>query len=90
MKSFIAKTNERLDAHGTTIKELRTYLRSLERQVGQIATILSERIPCTLPADTEKNLKETVNIMTLRSRQVIEDPTSIHKEDVPEKESGKM
>uniref|UniRef100_A0A1U7WA07 Uncharacterized protein LOC104226516 n=1 Tax=Nicotiana sylvestris TaxID=4096 RepID=A0A1U7WA07_NICSY len=59
MNSFITKTDEILDAHGATIKELGTGLRSLERRVRQIATILSERIPGTLPADTEKNPKET-------------------------------
>ncbi|XP_070055338.1 uncharacterized protein [Nicotiana tomentosiformis] len=58
-KSFIIKTDERLDAHGAAIKELGTGLRNLERQVGQIANILSERIPGTLSADTEKNSKET-------------------------------
>ncbi|XP_070049567.1 uncharacterized protein [Nicotiana tomentosiformis] len=45
MKSFIVKIYERLDAHGATIKELGTCLHNLERQVRQIATILSERIP---------------------------------------------
>ncbi|XP_070057274.1 uncharacterized protein [Nicotiana tomentosiformis] len=64
-------------------------LRSLEIQVGQIATILSERIPGTLPANTEKNSKETVNVVTLRSRQVLKYPTPIQKEVAPQKESGK-
>ncbi|XP_070050872.1 uncharacterized protein [Nicotiana tomentosiformis] len=63
MKSFIVKTNESLDAHGATIKELGTGLRNLEKQVGQISTILSERIQGTLPADTERNPKETVNVL---------------------------
>ncbi|XP_070039459.1 uncharacterized protein [Nicotiana tomentosiformis] len=89
MKSFIVKIDERLDAHGAAIKELGTGLRNLERQVGQIAIILSKRIPGTLPADTKKNPKETVNIVTLRSGQVLKDPTPIHKEVAPEKESGK-
>ncbi|XP_070043011.1 uncharacterized protein [Nicotiana tomentosiformis] len=44
MKSFNVKTNERLDAHGSAIKELGTGLRNLEKQVGQIAIVLSERI----------------------------------------------
>ncbi|XP_070044857.1 uncharacterized protein [Nicotiana tomentosiformis] len=83
------KTDERLDAHSAAIKELGTGLRNLERQVGQIVTILSERIPGTLSADTEKNPKETVNDVTLRSGQVLKDPTPIHKEVTPEKESGK-
>ncbi|XP_070050655.1 uncharacterized protein [Nicotiana tomentosiformis] len=89
MKSFIVKIDERLDAHGAAIKELGTCLQTLERQVGQIITILSVRIPGTLPADTEKNPKETVNAVTLRSGQVLKDPTPIHKEVAPEKESGK-
>ncbi|XP_019234398.1 PREDICTED: uncharacterized protein LOC109214889 [Nicotiana attenuata] len=67
MKSFIVNMDERLDAHGAAIKELGTSLRNLERQVGQIANILSERIPGTLPVDIEKNPKETINIVTLRS-----------------------
>ncbi|XP_019242062.1 PREDICTED: uncharacterized protein LOC109222114 [Nicotiana attenuata] len=89
MKSFIVKTNERLDVHGAAIKELGTSLRNLERQVGQIATVLSKRISGTLPADTEKNPKETVSVVTLRSGQVLKDPTPFHKEAAPEKESGK-
>ncbi|XP_019264298.1 PREDICTED: uncharacterized protein LOC109241924 [Nicotiana attenuata] len=60
MKSFIVTTDERLDSHGAAIKELGTCLRNLEKQVGQIATILFERIPGTLPADNEKNSKEAV------------------------------
>ncbi|XP_070036598.1 uncharacterized protein [Nicotiana tomentosiformis] len=88
MKSFIVKTDERLDAHGSVIKELGTGLRNLEKQVGQIAIVLSERIPGILPVDTERNPKETVNVVTLRSGQVLKDPTPIQKEVVLENESG--
>ncbi|XP_070045308.1 uncharacterized protein [Nicotiana tomentosiformis] len=87
MQSFIVKIDERLDAHGSSIKELGTGLRNLEKQVGQIAIVLSERIPGNLPADTERNPKETMNVMTLRSGQVLRDPTPVQKEVVPEKES---
>ncbi|XP_019241888.1 PREDICTED: uncharacterized protein LOC109221910 [Nicotiana attenuata] len=83
------QTYERLDAHGAAIKELGTGLRNLERQVGQIANILSERILGTLPADAEKNPKETVNVVTLRSGQVLKEPTPALKEVMPEKGSGK-
>ncbi|XP_070039089.1 uncharacterized protein [Nicotiana tomentosiformis] len=86
MKSFIVKTDKRLDAHGSAIKELGTGLRNLEKQLGQIATILSERIPGTLPADTERNTKEMVNVVTLRSGKVLKDPTPVQKEIVPKKE----
>ncbi|XP_070031831.1 uncharacterized protein [Nicotiana tomentosiformis] len=43
----------------------------------------------TLLADTEKNPKETVNVVTLRNGQVLKDPTPIRKKAAPEKESGK-
>nr|XP_009758281.1 PREDICTED: uncharacterized protein LOC104210993 [Nicotiana sylvestris] len=90
LKSFIIKKDERLDAHGAPIKELSTGLRNLEKQVGQIATILSERILGILHADTEKNPKETVNVVTLKSGQLLKDPTPVQKESVPEKESGEQ
>ncbi|XP_019265539.1 PREDICTED: uncharacterized protein LOC109243102 [Nicotiana attenuata] len=64
MESFIVKIDERLDAHGAAIKELRT-------------------------ADTDKNPKETVNVVTLRSEQVMKDSIPIHKEVALGKESGK-
>ncbi|XP_070046600.1 uncharacterized protein [Nicotiana tomentosiformis] len=86
MKSFIVKTDERLDAHGSAIKELGTGLRNLEKQVGQIATVLSEKILGTLPVDTEINPKEMINAVTLRNGQVLKDPTPFQKEVVPEKE----
>ncbi|XP_070050662.1 uncharacterized protein [Nicotiana tomentosiformis] len=90
MKSFIVKTDERLDAHGSAIKELGTSLRSLEKKVGQIATVHYERILGTLPADTERNPKEMVYAVTLRRGQVLKDPILVQKENVHEKESGEQ
>ncbi|XP_070053992.1 uncharacterized protein [Nicotiana tomentosiformis] len=90
MKSFIVKTYERLDAHGSAMKEPVTSLRNLEKRVGKIATILFERIPGILPADTERNPKETVNVVTLRSGQVVKEPTPVQKEVLPKKESGEQ
>ncbi|XP_070045462.1 uncharacterized protein [Nicotiana tomentosiformis] len=90
MKAFIIKTDERLDAHGAAIKELGTEFRNLERQVGQIATIRSKRVPGTLPGDTERNPKETVNVVTLRSGQTLKDPALIQKDMIPEKENGEQ
>ncbi|XP_070045168.1 uncharacterized protein [Nicotiana tomentosiformis] len=86
MKSFIVKKDERLDAHGSSIKEHGTGLRNLEKQVGQIAMVFSERILGTLPADTERNPKEIINFVTLRSGQVLKDPAPVQKDSVPEKE----
>ncbi|XP_070036824.1 uncharacterized protein [Nicotiana tomentosiformis] len=90
MKSFIVKTDERLDAHGLAIKELGSGLRNLEKQVGQIASVLSERILGTLPADTERNPKETVNVVTLRSGKIVKYPIPAQKKNVPEKENGEQ
>ncbi|XP_070041403.1 uncharacterized protein [Nicotiana tomentosiformis] len=89
MKSIIVKKDERLDAHDA-IKELGTGLRNLEKQVGQIIIVLSEKIPGTLPADTERNPKETVNVVTLRSGQVLKHPTPVQNERVPKKEIGEQ
>ncbi|XP_070036691.1 uncharacterized protein [Nicotiana tomentosiformis] len=56
------ETVERLDAHGEAIKELGTSLRNMERQVGHIEKILFETVLGTLPTDTKKNPKETMNV----------------------------
>ncbi|XP_019265063.1 PREDICTED: uncharacterized protein LOC109242677 [Nicotiana attenuata] len=42
--------------------------------MGQITNLLSERAPGTLPSDTEKNLKETINAVSLRSGKALTDP----------------
>ncbi|XP_070057437.1 uncharacterized protein [Nicotiana tomentosiformis] len=83
-------TDERLDAHGAIIKKLGKGLQNLKKQVGQISTIFSERIPGTLPPDTERNPKDTVNVVTLRSGQIVKEPTPIQNEVVPKKESGEQ
>ncbi|XP_070057901.1 uncharacterized protein [Nicotiana tomentosiformis] len=59
-------------------------------QVGQLATLLSERNPGTLPANTERNPNETVNDVALRSGKVLKDTTLIQKEVVLEKENGEQ
>nr|XP_016502887.1 PREDICTED: uncharacterized protein LOC107821010 [Nicotiana tabacum] len=65
MKAFIIKTDERCETHGATI-------RNLERQVGQIASLLSERSPGTLHADTKRNPKEIINVVSLRNGKVLQ------------------
>ncbi|XP_070050770.1 uncharacterized protein [Nicotiana tomentosiformis] len=56
----------------------------------QIATILSERAPGTLLTNIERNYKETVNAVTLRSWQVLKDPTPIQNGVKLEKGSGEQ
>ncbi|XP_070057750.1 uncharacterized protein [Nicotiana tomentosiformis] len=54
--SWCSPGDERLDAHGATIKEFGIGLRNLEKQVGQIATILSKRIPVKEPTPIQKEV----------------------------------
>nr|XP_016486276.1 PREDICTED: uncharacterized protein LOC107806605 [Nicotiana tabacum] len=42
--------------------------------MGQLSTLLSDRAPGTLPADTEKNPKETIKDVSLRSRKTLAAP----------------
>ena len=48
-------------------------LRNLEIQVGQIANQLFERPYGNLPSNTEKNLREEVNAITLRNGRKIKE-----------------
>ncbi|XP_070044878.1 uncharacterized protein [Nicotiana tomentosiformis] len=83
MKAYIVKTDERFEVKWTTI-------RNLEKQVGQIKIILSKRVPGMLPANTERNLKEIVNVVTLKSGKVLKDLTPTQKDMIPEKEKGEQ
>lgn len=56
----------RLETHGIAIRDL-------ERHVGQLANLLSEGAPGILPATTERNPKEIINTVSLRSGQVLND-----------------
>src|SRR4051812_13075589 len=65
-------------------------LKSLERQMGQIHGMLSQRQPGQFPSDTERNPKEQVNMISLRSGRQLEErsPKVVMKEkedeEVPE------
>nr|XP_016507996.1 PREDICTED: uncharacterized protein LOC107825635 [Nicotiana tabacum] len=74
------------DEMGTTIREQGTAIRNLERQVGQLANLLSERVLGTLPADSERNPKETINAVSLRSGHVLEDPIAKQKNELIERQ----
>ncbi|XP_019230575.1 PREDICTED: uncharacterized protein LOC109211491 [Nicotiana attenuata] len=66
-----------LETHGISI-------RNLERQVKQLANILSERVPGTLPAYTERNKKIIINAVSLRSGHVLKDPIEKQKDELIE------
>ncbi|XP_019261583.1 PREDICTED: uncharacterized protein LOC109239469 [Nicotiana attenuata] len=81
MKAFIKKSNEKLEPHrttireqGITIREQGTTIQNLERQMGQIASLLSERAPRTLPSHTNKNPKGMIKSVSLRSGKTLADP----------------
>ncbi|XP_016514619.2 uncharacterized protein LOC107831367 [Nicotiana tabacum] len=86
MYAFIIKTYEKLDTHSATIKELDTSFRNLERQVEQLAALLSERVSGTLPADTERNPKEIINAVSLRSGHELEDLIEKRKDESVERQ----
>lgn len=46
-------------------------MKSMETQISQLATLLSERAPGTLPGTTEPNPKEHAKAITLRSGKEI-------------------
>ena len=48
-------------------------LRNLENQVGQLASNLFRRPQSGLPSNTEKNLREEVNAVTLRSGKELDE-----------------
>nr|XP_016465147.1 PREDICTED: uncharacterized protein LOC107788018 [Nicotiana tabacum] len=75
MKAFIIKTDEKFETYSAAI-------RNLERQVGQIASLLSKRSPGTIPVNTEKNPKETINAVSLRNDKVLQGPLVAEKNEL--------
>ena len=56
--------------------------------MGKLANLLFERVPGTLPADTERNPKETINVVSLRSGHELEDPIAKQKDELIEGTCG--
>ncbi|XP_075473985.1 uncharacterized protein LOC142505045 [Primulina tabacum] len=66
MKSkFISSTETRLQNQDASIK-------GLENQIGQLAKMIANREPGTLPSNTETNPKEQVKAMELKSGKILE------------------
>lgn len=65
MTKFISATETRMQNQDASI-------RGLEHQVGQLAKLISNRELGALPSDTEKNPKEHVKAIELRSGKVLE------------------
>src|SRR3954466_3493418 len=54
--------------------------KNIETQIGQLTNLLTARAPGALPSDTEKNPREHINAITLRSRTKYEGPTQKERE----------
>ncbi|XP_075499282.1 uncharacterized protein LOC142537670 [Primulina tabacum] len=65
MSKFISSTETRLQNQDASIK-------GLENQIGQLAKMIASREPGTLPSNTEKNPKEQVKAIELKSGKVLE------------------
>nr|XP_016463802.1 PREDICTED: uncharacterized protein LOC107786811 [Nicotiana tabacum] len=72
IKAFINKSDEKLETQGTAIREQGTAIRNLEKQIGQLATLLSERAPRTLPENvSNKDVdKQKVNVAVEESKHM--------------------
>ena len=57
-----------------TLKGQEASIKNLERQMGQIVNMLNIRQSGTLPSDIERNPREHVNVITLRSGKELNAP----------------
>ncbi|XP_019235392.1 PREDICTED: uncharacterized protein LOC109215729 [Nicotiana attenuata] len=67
MYKFIKATDEKFESQSSAIK-------NLEIQMSQLATLMSEKIKGALPSNTEKNPKEHLKAISLRSGKTLDDP----------------
>ncbi|XP_073122003.1 uncharacterized protein [Henckelia pumila] len=73
MQKFISSTETRMQNQDASIK-------NLENQIGQLAKSISSGDQGTLPSDTEKNPKEQVKAIELRSGKMVEPEQKSEKE----------
>src|SRR4051812_9373912 len=89
----IDKTTEhnekRFEVNELKLQNHDSILKNLEQQVGQIHGMLSQRQSGKLPSDTEKNPREHVNAVILRSGTTYEGPSVNLKVDEKEIEENK-
>ncbi|XP_070002793.1 uncharacterized protein LOC142165902 [Nicotiana tabacum] len=67
MYKFIKATDEKVESQSSAIK-------NLEIQMSQLATLMSEQIKGVLPSNIEKNPKEHLKAISLRSGKTLDDP----------------
>ena len=69
---LFAKTEIKVEKQEALIKNQAASIHNLEVQVGKIVNLLSARTQGSLTSNTEKNSKEQVNAITLRSGRQLE------------------
>ncbi|XP_015573020.1 uncharacterized protein LOC107261032 [Ricinus communis] len=67
MEKFISTSEIRFQTTKTALRNQQASIQTLENQVGQIAKLLSERPPRSLPSNTEANPMERLKVITLQS-----------------------
>ncbi|GKU87120.1 hypothetical protein SLEP1_g1569 [Rubroshorea leprosula] len=92
LKKYIAVNESRFQSQEAATKSLEAAvqnqgasIRNLEVQVGQLASVVSGRAQGALPSSTEKNPKEQVKAITLRSGKQFGDEESSDNEGEKEK-----
>ena len=58
----------------TALKNQQASIQQLKNQIGQLAKMISERAPGSLPSNTEPNPKEHVKAVTLKNGKVLTEP----------------
>ena len=69
------------DAMSQFMAETRSSIRSLETQIGQLATLMANRAKGDLPSTNEVNPKENCNAITLGSGKNYEGPNAYQNEE---------
>ena len=64
---LMVNTSQSIAKIDATLKSQEASIKNLEVQMGQIANILNIRLLSALPSDTERNLREHVEMVTLRN-----------------------
>src|SRR3954464_579678 len=95
LTKYIEGNKKRLESNDMFMKNQSASIKNLEMQMGQIHNLLANRQQGTLPSDTEKNPREQVNAITLRSGTTYAEPrvkvvpNEVVKRNVVPEEKGK-
>src|SRR3954464_14412704 len=95
LTKYIEGNEKRLESNDMLLKNQSASIKNLEMQMGQIHNLLANRQQGTLPSDTEKNPREQVNAITLRSGTTYAEPrvkvvpNEVVKRNVVPEEKGK-